>query len=159
MYAPRVITQVLGTLVFALLAAVAWAQQTSYGPPVDVETARKIAAAAVAEAKANKWKVAVAVVDTHGSLVFFERIDDTQIASLTIALDKARAAAMYRRPSRVWEDAMAKGRIAVMTLPGVVASPGGLPIVSGGKVIGAVGVSGATADQDEQSAKAGLAAM
>ncbi len=159
MSAPRVITQILGALALALFAAIAWAQQASYGPPIDVETARKIAAAAVAEAKANKWKVAVAIVDTHGSLVFFERIDDTQVASLTIALDKARAAATYRRPTRVWEDAMAKGRTAVMTLSGVVASPGGIPIVSGGKVIGAIGVSGATGDQDEQSAKAGVAAM
>jgi uncharacterized protein GlcG (DUF336 family) len=159
MSASKLLVHVGGALAVALFASVASAQVTSYGPPIDVETARKIAAGAVAECKANKWKTAIAIVDTHGSLVFFERIDDTQVASLTIALDKAKAAAQYRRPTRVWENAMAKGRIAVITLAGVVASPGGVPIVSGGKVIGAIGVSGATGDQDEQCAKAGLAAM
>ena len=157
MSAFRRVTQVLCVLLLWLFATQPLAQ--SYGPNIDVATARKIAAGAVAECQGNKWRVAVAIVDTHGSLVYFERIDDTQIASLKIALDKAVAAATYRRPTRVWDDAMAKGRTAVVTLAGVVASPGGVPIVAGGKVIGAVGVSGATGDQDEQCAKAGVAAM
>ena len=128
-----------------------------YGPDILVEAAKKIAAAVVAECQTNKWNVAVAVVNTHGSLVYYERMNNTQSASAKIAVDKASAAAMYRRPTRAFVDAIAKTGPAVMTLPGVVASPGGVPIMSGGKVIGAVGVSGVTGDQDEQCAKAGLA--
>lgn len=157
MSALRKIMQASGIGVFALYAGLSQAQ--SYGPVVTADVAKKVAAGAIAECQKNNWRVAVTIVDTHGSLVHFERIDDTQIASLKISMDKAIAAATFRRPTRVWEDAMAKGRIAVMTLSGVVASPGGVPIVSGGKVIGAVGVSGATGDQDEQCAKAGVAAM
>lgn len=151
------ISHVWSILLLALFAGLAQAQ--SYGSNVTIEQAKKIGAGAVAECQKNNLRTAVAIVDTGGSLVYFERIDDTQVASLKIAIDKAYAAAIYRRPTRVWEDAMAKGRIAVLSLAGVVASAGGLPIVSGGKVIGAVGVSGATGDQDEQCAKAGLAAM
>jgi glc operon protein GlcG len=154
------VTQALGVVLLAAFAAQAPAQQPPpYGPDINIETAKKAAAAAVAECTNNKWKMAVAVVDTHGSLVYFERINDTQIASVRIAQDKAIAAATYRRPTRVWEDAMAKGRIAVVTLAGVVASPGGVPIVNGGKVIGAIGASGGTGDQDEQCSKAGAEAV
>jgi uncharacterized protein GlcG (DUF336 family) len=130
-----------------------------YGPDITIEAAKKIAAATVAECAANKWNVAVAVTNTHGSLVYFEQMNNTQSASGRIAIDKASAAAMYRRPTRAFVDAIAKSGPAVMTLPGVVASLGGLPIFSGGRVIGGVGVSGVTGDQDEQCAKAGLAAM
>jgi len=130
-----------------------------YGPDITVEAAKKVAAGTVAECQANKWNVAVAVVNTHGSLVYYERMNNTQSASAKIAVDKASAAAMYRRPTRAWVDVIAKSGPAAMTLPGVVASPGGLPIFSGGRVIGAVGVSGVTGDQDEQCAKAGLAGM
>jgi uncharacterized protein GlcG (DUF336 family) len=153
-------TQVLGLLLCALFAASASAQQRpDYGTPVTVDQAKKIAAGIVAECKSNKWNVAVAVADTAGNLVYFERIDNTQTASMDIAILKARAAATYRRPTRAFADAIAKGGPAIMTLPGIVASPGGVPIMVGGKVIGAVGVSGVTGDQDEQCAKAGLAAM
>lgn len=92
-------------------------------------------------------------------MVHFERIDDTQIASIRIAIAKARAAATYRRPTRVFADGIAKGNNALATLPGVIGSPGGIPIVVGGKIIGAVGVSGVTGDQDEQCAKAGASAL
>jgi glc operon protein GlcG len=126
-----------------------------YGPDITIEAAKKIAAATVAECTSNKWNVAVAVVNTHGSLVYYERMNNTQSASARIAVDKASAAAMYRRPTRAFVDAIAKTGPATMTLPGVVASPGGVPIFSGGKIIGAVGVSGVTGDQDEQCAKAG----
>lgn len=107
----------------------------------------------------SAFKRTIHIVDTHGSLVYFERMEDTQTASMDIAVLKARAAATYRRTTRVFADVIAKSGPAVMTLPGVVASPGGVPIFVGGKVIGAVGVSGVTGDQDEQCAKAGLAAM
>ena len=107
----------------------------------------------------NKWNVAVAIVNTAGTLVYFERIEDTQTVSMDIAIMKAKAAATYRRPTRAFLDAINKGGPAIMTLPGVVASPGGVPIFVDGKVIGAVGVSGVTGDQDEQCAKAGIAGM
>ena len=105
----------------------------------------------------GRQNVAVAVVNTHGSMVYYERMDNTQSASARIAVDKGSAAAMYRRTTRQFADAINKSGPAVMTLPGVVASPGGLPIMRDGKVIGGLGVSGMTGDQDEQCAKAGLA--
>ena len=110
----------------------------------------------LAECQKNGWNVAVAVVDNHGFLVYFERMDNTQTASMDIAVGKARAAATYRRPTRVFMEVINKGGPATGTLPGVFASPGGLPIMADGKVIGGVGVSGATGDQDEQCSKAGL---
>jgi uncharacterized protein GlcG (DUF336 family) len=134
-------------------------QRPEYGPEVTIAAAKKIAAATLAECAKNKWNVAVAVVDPHGFLVYFERMANTQSASIDIAQGKARVGAMYRRSTRVFADVIAKSGPAVMTLPGVVASPGGLPILADGKVIGGVGVSGVTGDQDEQCAKAGLAGM
>ncbi|MFN7087086.1 MAG: GlcG/HbpS family heme-binding protein [Burkholderiales bacterium] len=147
----------VGISAFALTAAAQ--ARPDYGPAIDLAGAKKIAAGALAECRNNKWNVAVAIVDTHGSLVHFERMDNTQTASPDIAIMKARNGAMYRRPTRAWADTIAKTGPAVMTLPGVVASPGGLPIMADGKVIGGVGVSGVTGDQDEQCAKAGLAGM
>jgi len=147
----------------ALLALAPFAsaqdQRPGYGPSINISAAKKIAAATIAECQSNKWNVAVAIVDTHGSLVYFERMEDTQSASMDIAILKARAAATYRRTTRAFLDAINKGGPATMTLPGVVASPGGVPVVVGGKIIGAAGVSGVTGDQDEQCAKAGIAAM
>jgi len=151
-----------GLFVLSSAGAVAQAGEAprpDYGADITVETAKKIAAGVVAECQTNKWNVAVAVVNTHGSLVYYERMNNTQSASARIAVDKASAAAMYRRPTRAFVDAIAKTGPAIMTLPGVVASPGGVPIFSGGKIIGAVGVSGVTGDQDEQCAKAGLSGM
>jgi uncharacterized protein GlcG (DUF336 family) len=133
-------------------------QRPEYGPDVSIAAAKKIAAATLTECAANKWNVAVAVVDNHGFLVYFERMANTQTASVEIAIGKARTAATYRRTSRVFQDVINKAP-AVATLPGVVASPGGVPIFADGKIIGGVGVSGVTGDQDEQCAKAGLAGM
>jgi len=137
-------------------AAAAQDRRPSYGPAVNVATAKKIASGVIAECQKNGWNVAVAVVDTHGTLVYFERMEDTQTAGIEIAIRKASAAATYRRPTRAFEDAIAKGRVATVTFPGIVASPGGVPIFVDGKVTGAVGVSGVTGDQDEQCAKAGV---
>jgi uncharacterized protein GlcG (DUF336 family) len=160
MSATRFIPHALAAAALALAAAPVSAQQRpEYGTPVTTAQAKKIAAGVIAECQANKWNVAVAVVDTHGGLVYFERMENTQTASLDIAIMKAKAAATYRRPTRAFADAIAKGGPAVMTLPGVVASPGGVPIMVGGKVTGGVGVSGVTGDQDEQCAKAGLSKM
>ncbi len=140
------------------IAATASAQdrRPEYGTAVNVVAAKKIAAGVIAECAKNSWNVAVAVVDTHGFLVYFERMDNTQTASMDIAVGKARAAATYRRPTRVFMEVINKGGPATATLPGVFASPGGVPITVDGKVTGGVGVSGVTGDQDEQCAKAGL---
>ena len=148
---------IASSTVFAVHAGEA--PRPDYGPDITVEAAKKIAAGVIAECTSNKWNVAVAIVNTHGSLVYYERMNNTQSASARIAVDKASAAAMYRRPTRAFVDAIAKTGPATMTLPGVVASPGGVPIFSGGRVIGGVGVSGVTGDQDEQCAKAGLGGM
>ncbi len=101
--------------------------------------------------------MAIAVVDNHGFLVYYERMDDTQTASVQIALDKAKTAAMLRRPTKALEDAIVKGRVVLMS---IAASPveGGVPIMSGGKVIGGIGVSGANSDQDAAAAVAGIKA-
>jgi uncharacterized protein GlcG (DUF336 family) len=131
-------------------------KRPDYGTAIEGAAAKKIAAGALAECQKNGWNVAVAVVDTHGFLVYFERMENTQTASVDIAIGKARAAATYRRTTRVFMDAINKGSPATATLPGVFASPGGVPIMVDGKVTGAVGVSGATGDQDEQCSKAGL---
>jgi uncharacterized protein GlcG (DUF336 family) len=140
-------------------SAVAQDQRPGYGPSVTTAAAKKIAAGVVAECQKNNWNIAVAVVDISGGLVYFERMEDTQTASLDIAIMKARAAATYRRTTRVFADGINKGVPALATLPGVVGSPGGVPIYVSGKVTGAVGVSGVTGDQDEQCAKAGIAGM
>jgi len=149
----------LAALALPAFVATAHAQQRpEYGPDVTIAAAKKIAAATLAECAANKWNVAVAVVDNHGFLVYFERMANTQTASVDIAMGKARTAATYRRTTRVFMEAINKAP-ATATLGGIYASPGGMPIAADGKVIGAVGVSGVTGDQDEQCAKAGLAAM
>jgi uncharacterized protein GlcG (DUF336 family) len=146
----------LSLAVFATAAA-AQDRRPGYGPSVNLAAAKKLATATIAECQKNSWNVAVAVVDPHGFLVYFERMEDTQYASNDIAIGKARAAATYRRPTRVFMEVINKAP-ATATLPGVFASPGGVPIFVDGKVTGAVGVSGVTGDQDEQCAKAGISA-
>ena len=145
-------------LVALTVGASAQDKRPEYGTAINAAGAKKIAAGVVAECQKNGWNVAVAVVDNHGFLVYFERMDNTQMASVEIAVGKARAAATYRRPTRVFADVINKGGAATATLPGVFASPGGLPIMVDGKVTGGVGVSGVTGDQDEQCSKAGLGA-
>jgi glc operon protein GlcG len=146
-------------LLFAFLPA--WAQVPSYGPSIGLEQARKVLAAAQAEARKNNWPVAIAVVDTHGDLVAFEKMDDTQIASVQVAQDKGKSAAIYRRPTKVFENLLAGGGAGtrVLTLRNASAVEGGLPIVVGGKIIGGIGVSGVTSEQDGVVAKAGAEAL
>ena len=148
----------LGLAAFATVAA-AQDQRPGYGAPVSLVSAKKIAAGVIAECAKNNWNIAVAVVDPHGTLVYYEKMEDTQYSSADIAIGKAKAAATYRRPTRVFADVINKGGPATATLPGVFASPGGVPIMVGGKVTGAVGVSGVTGDQDEQCAKTGISGM
>ena len=143
------------TLAACSALAVAQDRRPDYGTDVNTATAKKIAAAVIAECQKNSWNVAVAIVDNHGYLVYYERMENTQYASNDIAIGKARAAATYRRPTRAFADVINKGGPATATLPGVFASPGGAPLMVDDKVVGAVGVSGVTGDQDEQCAKAG----
>ena len=146
----------LGILFFALVPRSARAQlPNGYGAAISVETARKIAAVAVAEGKKNGWNVAVAIVDPAGELVFFERIDNTQAGSIAVSQDKARTAARFKRPTKAFEDALAGGRQAILGLPGVVPLEGGIPLLVDGKIVGAIGVSGATSQQDGICAQAG----
>jgi glc operon protein GlcG len=127
-----------------------------YGTAVGVEVARRVAGVAIAEGKKNGWTVAVAVVDPGGALVYFERIDGTQYASSDIAVAKARTAATYKRPTKVLEEAVAGGRPGFLSLPGALLLEGGIPLVADGKIIGAIGVSGATSQQDGVCAQAAV---
>jgi uncharacterized protein GlcG (DUF336 family) len=127
-----------------------------YGMSIGLERAKQVMAAAEAEAKRRNWKMNIAVVDTNGELVQFERMEGAQIASGTVSIGKARTAARFRRESRVFYNAYETGHPYVATLdPTIVASPGGFPLIEGGKVIGAVGCSGGTGDQDAAVCKAG----
>ena len=127
-----------------------------YGAPIGLDDAKKAAAAAAAEvAKVGSAPDAIAIVDPGGFLVYFERMDNTQLGSVEFAIDKARSAVLFRRPSKTFEDILAGGRTAILALRGAVPIEGGVPIVSGGKIIGAIGASGGTAQQDGQVAKAG----
>ena len=116
--------------------------------------------AAIAEAKKHDWKLNVAVVDSGGNLVAFQRMDGAQLASIPISEHKARAAVNFRRETKVWENAIqTNGAHYVMTLDGMIGSRGGIPLVEGGKLVGAIGCSGGTSSQDEVACKAGVAAM
>ena len=138
--------------------AIAKAQMPNpLGGPVSLENARKAAAPALAEAEKNHWTVAVAVVDTGGNLIYYEKMDNTQIGSANLAIEKARTAALFKRPTKAFQDVLAGGGDGqrILTLKGVVAIEGGIPLVMDGKIVGAIGVSGATSAQDAQCAKAG----
>ena len=126
-----------------------------YGPPIGLETAKKIAPAALAEARKNGWTMAVAVVDPAGDLIYFERMDNTQLGSVNIAIAKARSSARFKRPTKVFEDMIASGGngLRALGLEGAVPVQGGFPLVMDGKIVGAVGVSGGTSEQDTQCAK------
>lgn len=131
-----------------------------YGAPISLEHASAAIAATVAEAKKHDWKLNVAVVDSGGNLVAFQRMDGAQLASIQVSEHKARAAVTFRRETKVFEDAIqVKKNNYVMTLPGVVASRGGIPLIEGGKIIGGIGCSGGTGSQDEVACKLGAATL
>jgi glc operon protein GlcG len=157
-------------LVAALCALTAVAQAPTpapppaplpYGPPIGVENAKKAAAAALVEARKNGWNMAVAVVEPSGVLVYYEKMDNTQIGSANVSIEKARTAALFKRPSKVFQDAVAGGGagLRVLSLPGAVAIEGGVPIVVNGQIIGAIGVSGDAADHDGVCAQAGASTL
>ena len=148
--------------VLSLFALGAFAQgPLPYGAPISLENAKKVAAATAAEARKNGWFMGIAITDPNGDLIYFERMDNTQIGSINIALGKAKTAAKFKRPSKVFQDLLAKGDnfTYLLGLEGAMPVQGGLPIVMDGKIVGAVGVSGATGDQDSQCATAGLEAL
>ena len=147
--------------VLALSAVCAWAQMPSYGTSINLEQAKKALAAAEAESRKNGWPMAIAVVDTSGNLVAYEKMDDTQTASVMVAQDKAKSAAIYRRSTKVMQDAVAGGGAGIrfLNLRDASVVEGGLPIIVGGKVIGAIGVSGAASNEDGVVAKAGADAL
>jgi len=132
-----------------------------YGLPITIEQARKAAQAATEEAKKNNWFMAITIVGPSGDLVYFEKMDNTQNASVAISQHKARAAATFRRPTLAFEENLAKGAAFVyqLTLDGMIGSQGGIPIVMDGKIIGAIGASGGTGPQDNQVSMAGLNAL
>jgi uncharacterized protein GlcG (DUF336 family) len=130
-----------------------------YGPPISLDRAQSVIAAAISEGKKHNWKMNVAVVDAGGNLVAFGRMDGAQLASITIAEHKARAAAMFRRDTKLFESGMQSGLVYQLSLDGVIGSRGGIPLVEDGKLIGAIGASGGAGSQDEVCAKAGAAVI
>jgi uncharacterized protein GlcG (DUF336 family) len=152
------LSAVLGAAL-ACLPALCAQQPLLYGTPVSLEKAKLAAAAAMAEAQKNGWLMAVAIVDPSGNLVLFERADSTQTASLQLAIDKARSSALFKRPTKVFEDQVAAGGLGLRQLknPDVIPIEGGIPLMENGKIVGAIGVSGAQSAQDGQCAAAGAA--
>ncbi len=148
---------VLVALALGTVATAAAQMPNPYGPPISLETARKVAAPALAEAAKNNWTIAVAIVDPSGNLVYYEKMDNTQLGSANVSIDKARSAAQFKRPTKAFQDAVAKGGegLRVLALPGAIPLEGGIPLVSDGKIVGAIGASGMTSAQDAQCAKAG----
>jgi glc operon protein GlcG len=132
---------------------------TPYGTPISLEKAQAAGLAAVAEANKRGWPLNVAVVDSGGNLVTFARMDGAQLASIAISEHKARVAAKSRRPTKAFEEAVQKGINILITLDDVIASRGGIPLIDDGKLIGAIGCSGATGSQDEVVCTAGAATI
>jgi glc operon protein GlcG len=148
------------TLVVIALGAYAGASaQLAEKKALTLEAAKKMATAAHAEAVKNNWRMVIAVVDEGGHLLYLERMDETQTGSIRVAIQKARSAAAFKRPTKVFEDAVAGGRNAILGLSGATPIEGGVPIMVDGKLIGAIGASGGTAPQDGQVAKAGVDAL
>jgi uncharacterized protein GlcG (DUF336 family) len=148
-------------IAFSVASSGAIAQVPSYGPSIDLAWAKQAIAAGQAEARKNGWPVAIAIFDTAGQLVAYEKMDDTQTASIQVAQDKGRSAVIYRRPTKVFEDVVAGGAAGarILALNGASPIEGGLPIMRGGKIIGGIGVSGVTSQQDGIVAKAGADAV
>jgi len=130
----------------------------SYGPPIGLESARKVAAVALAEAAKNNWYMAVAVVDPSGTLVYYEKMDNTQTGSASVAIDKARTAALFKRPSKVFQDLVAGGGpgMRILGLQGAVPIEGGIPLMVNDQIVGAIGVSGDSSDHDGLCAQAAV---
>ena len=161
-------TLIASIFAITIAAAMASAQQpppapptTPYGPPIGLEAAKKVMAAAEADAIKNNWGMAVAILDSTGHMVMLHKLDNTQYGSIAVAEDKARSALYFRRPSKVFEELVAQGgmNLRLLALRGASPLEGGIPLMQDGKIVGAIGVSGAASNQDGQVAKAGADAM
>ena len=151
-------------LVAVVVSAAPASAQTmppGYGPPIGIENARKIMSAAEAEAAKNNWPVVIAIIDSGGHVVMLHRRDDTQLSSLEIAQGKAKTALMFKRPTKVLDDAISGGGAGIrfLALKDIVPLEGGFPLVMDGKIVGAIGVSGVLSAQDSQIARAGIDAL
>ena len=142
----------------ALIAATTMAQAPPpYGAPIGVDTAKKVAAAAIAAAKKNNWTMCIAIVDPGGNLVYFEKMDGAQTGSVNVSIDKAKSAALFKRPGKAFQDILAAGGdgLRILELQGAIPVDGGFPLIMDGKIVGAIGASGGTSDQDGVTGKAG----
>lgn len=150
-----------GLLVAGALGSVMAQAPAPYGMPISLENAKKAAAPAIAEATKNNWSMAVAIVDPSGNLVYYEKMDNTQLGSANVAIDKARSAALFKRPTKAFQDALAAGGegLRILRIQGAVPVEGGIPLAMDGKIVGAIGVSGGTSAQDGQCAKAGAESL
>jgi len=142
-------------------AAAAQTPTTPYGAPITLDQAKKVLAGAEAEARKNSWNVVIAILDSGGHLVLLQRLDNTQFASIEVAQQKAYSAVAFRRPTKVFQDGVAAGGegLRILKLAGATPVEGGLPLIFDGKLVGAIGVSGVTSQQDNQIAKAGADAL
>ncbi|MGB2591279.1 MAG: heme-binding protein [Candidatus Acidiferrum sp.] len=159
-----VLRSIVAATIAVLALAIAQAQTqapTQYGANITLEKAKKAAGPALAEAEKNHWNMAIAIVDTSGTLVYYEKMDNTQTGSAKLAIEKARTAALFKRPTKAFQDALAAGGdgLRILSLKDAVAIEGGLPLVIDGQIVGAIGVSGAASSQDAQCAKAGVDAL
>jgi glc operon protein GlcG len=157
----RLVIESAVALLFVLCAAVSANAQlpNPYGASIGLEDAKKVVAPVIAEARKNNWTLAVAVVDTGGHLVYFEKMDGTQTGSVDVAISKARSATLFKRATKVFEDGLKGGGTPILRVDGAVPVAGGIPLIIDGKVVGAVGASGATSAQDDQCAQAGASAV
>ena len=152
-------TLAVAAAVFSFVTTPSFAADLANRMALTLEVAKQISAAAEAEAVKNNWTVAIAIVDEGGHLVHLAKLDNTQYGSIDVAIQKAQTSAAFKRPTKVFEDAIAGGRNAIIGLKGALPLEGGLPIIHDGKVIGAVGVSGVKSTEDAQVAKAGVDAL
>ena len=146
-------------LLCALLPAKGAALQLADKKGLTLELAKKIVAAAESAAVKNKWNVVIAIVDDGGHVIYLQRMDETQIGSVEVATQKAQSAVAFKRPTKDFEDAVAGGRSVILKIPGAMPVEGGIPLTVNGKVIGAIGVSGVTSQQDGVVAQAGVDAL
>jgi uncharacterized protein GlcG (DUF336 family) len=157
----KTVTRITFAAILMATSLAVSAQALGYGAPISTELAKKVTAAALVEARKNNWIMAVAIADPAGIPVYFERMDGVQNVAHDVAAAKARSAALFKRPTKIFQDEVAAGGLGLryLSLPGVVAADGGVPLVFDGKIIGAIGVSGGSNVQDGQVALAGAAAL
>lgn len=152
---------VAGCAALALASSGIAADPAAYGPPISLSDAKRVLAAAEAEAVKNNWNVVITILDSGGHLVAFQRMDGTQIASIEVSQGKAYTAVAYRRPTKAFQDGLAAGgdSVRILKMPGVLPAEGGLPLVQQGRIVGSIGVSGVTSAQDAQIGGAGAAVL